>query len=105
MVAGSFGSWRAGGFSGSSFPPSFSATVLLVAEGRTKRTVDVGNRRDRIIQAAMRHFAERGYPGRPVADIALECGGAKGTVFLEFGSKEGLFLAAHQRAVSLLPPG
>jgi AcrR family transcriptional regulator len=28
---------------------------------------------------------------------------AKGTVFLDFGSKEGLFLAAYQRAVSMLP--
>jgi len=58
--------------------------VLLVAEGRTKRTVDVGNRRDRIIEAAMRHFAERGYRGGRVEDIALECGVAKGTVFLDF---------------------
>ena len=30
-------------------------------------------------------------------------GVAKGTVFLDFANKEGLFLAAYQRAVSLLP--
>jgi AcrR family transcriptional regulator len=51
----------------------------------------------------MRHFAERGYRGARVEDIAAEVGVAKGTVFLDFTSKEGLFLAAYQRAVSMLP--
>ena len=51
----------------------------------------------------MRHFAERGYCGARVEDIATEVGVAKGTVFLDFASKEGLFLAAYQRAVSMLP--
>ncbi len=51
----------------------------------------------------MRHFAEHGYRGARVEDIAAEARVAKGTVFLEFGSKEGLFLAAYQRAVSVLP--
>ena len=52
---------------------------------------------------AMRHFAEHGYRGGRVEDIAAGSGVAKGTVFLDFGSKEGLFLAAYQRAVSMLP--
>jgi len=51
----------------------------------------------------MRHFAERGYRGARIEDIATEVGVAKGTVFLDFTSKEGLFLAAYQRAVSMLP--
>ena len=51
----------------------------------------------------MRHFAEHGFRGAHVEDIAHEVGVAKGTVFLDFGSKEGLFLAAYQRAVRLLP--
>ncbi len=51
----------------------------------------------------MRHFAEHGYRGGRVEDIAGEVGVAKGTVFLDFGSKEGLFLAAYERAVSMLP--
>ncbi len=51
----------------------------------------------------MRHFAEHGYRGGRVGDIAAEVGVAKGTVFLDFGSKEGLFLAAYQRGVSRLP--
>lgn len=51
----------------------------------------------------MRHFAEKGYRGARVEDVATEVGVAKGTVFLDFTSKEGLFLAAYQRAVSMLP--
>ena len=60
-------------------------------------------RRDRILEAAMRRFADRGYRGTRVEDVANEVGVAKGTVFLDFGSKEGLFLEAFKRAVSLLP--
>jgi AcrR family transcriptional regulator len=60
-------------------------------------------RRDRILEAAMRHFADRGYRGTRVEDVATEVGVAKGTVFLDFGSKEALFLEAFKRAVSLLP--
>jgi TetR/AcrR family transcriptional regulator len=60
-------------------------------------------RRDRILETAMRHFAERGYRGTRVEDIASEVGIAKGTVFLDFGSKEGLFLETFKRAVSELP--
>jgi AcrR family transcriptional regulator len=74
-----------------------------MTEGRTKRAADAEDRRSRIIDAAMRHFAEHGYRGGRVEDIASDCGVAKGTVFLDFGSKEGLFLAAYQRAVSMLP--
>ena len=51
-------------------------------------------RRDRILEAAMRRFADRGYRGPRVEDVANEVGVAKGTVFLDFGSKEGLFLEA-----------
>jgi AcrR family transcriptional regulator len=67
------------------------------------RTTTTDERRERTIVAAMRQFAEHGYRGAHVEDIAHEVGVAKGTVFLDFGSKEGLFLAAYQRAVRTLP--
>jgi AcrR family transcriptional regulator len=60
-------------------------------------------KRDQIAEVAMRHFADHGYRGARVEDIAAEVGVAKGTVFLHFGSKEGLFLAAFERAVRQLP--
>lgn len=64
---------------------------------------DVQAKRDAILDVAMRHFAEHGYRGTRVEDIAAEVGVAKGTVFLHFTNKEGLFLAAYERAVSMLP--
>ncbi|HEY7762377.1 MAG TPA: TetR/AcrR family transcriptional regulator [Actinomycetota bacterium] len=73
-----------------------------MSEGRTTWS-DPEERRDRVVDAAMRHFAEHGYRGGRVEDIALDVGVAKGTVFLDFGSKEGLFLAAYRRAVAMLP--
>jgi len=59
----------------------------------------------------MRHFAESGYHGARVEDIAAELRIAKGSVFQHFGSKEGLFFAAYQQAIRSLsayldaPPG
>ena len=51
----------------------------------------------------MRHFAEHGYQGARVEDLAREVGIAKGSIFQHFGSKAGLFLATYKRAVSSLP--
>jgi AcrR family transcriptional regulator len=71
--------------------------------GRVQRAAEAEERRERTIAAAMQRFAEHGYRGAHVEAIAQEVGVAKGTVFLDFGSKEGLFLAAYQRAVQMLP--
>ena len=90
MVAGGFGFRRAGGPSGSSFRLAF---VPMAAE-RTRSS----SRRDQIVAVAMRHFADQGYRGARIEDVASEVGVAKGTVFLHFGSKEGLFLAAYDPA-------
>jgi len=57
-------------------------------------------KRARILETAMRHFAERGYHDARIEDIATELSIAKGSVFQHFGSKEGLFLMAYQKAVS-----
>src|SRR5580692_1677700 len=47
-------------------------------------------KRSRIIDAAMRHFAENGYHAARVGDIAAALG-IKGSIFQHFGSKDGLF--------------
>ena len=60
-------------------------------------------KRDRIIDAAMRHFAEHGYQGARVDDIAGELGIAKGSIFQHFGSKSGLFFEAFKKAIRSLP--
>ena len=55
-------------------------------------------RQQRIVEVAMRHFAERGYSGVRIDEVAGDAGVAKGAVFGYFGSKAGLFLAAYQAA-------
>ena len=60
-------------------------------------------KRARILETAMRQFAERGYHATHIEDIATELSIAKGSVFQHFGSKEGLFLAGYQKAVSSFP--
>ena len=60
-------------------------------------------KRERIVEAAMRSFAEHGYQGSKVEEIASELGIAKGSIFQHFGSKAGLFFTAYQRAVQSLP--
>jgi len=59
-------------------------------------------KRARIVETALRQFADRGYHAARVDDIAAELGIAKGSIFQHFGSKEGLFLAVYKRAVSSL---
>ena len=60
-------------------------------------------KRDRIIECAMRQFAEHGYQGARVDDVAGELGIAKGSIFQHFGSKSGLFLEVFKTAARSLP--
>lgn len=69
-------------------------------ESRTARTEA---KRERIVECAMRQFAELGYQGAKVEEIAGELRIAKGSIFQHFGSKSGLFLEVYKRAVSSLP--
>lgn len=66
-------------------------------------TVRAEAKRDRIVDVAMRHFAEHGYQGAKVEAIASELGIAKGSIFQHFKTKAGLFFAAYKRAVTSLP--
>ena len=60
-------------------------------------------KRGKIIDTAMRHFAEQGYHAARVADIAAALGIAKGSVFQHFGSKDGLFFEVYKKAVRSFP--
>jgi AcrR family transcriptional regulator len=67
------------------------------------RSLRTQAKRERIVECAMRHFAEDGYHATKVEDIARELGIAKGSVFQHFRSKAGLFLEAYKRSMDLLP--
>jgi AcrR family transcriptional regulator len=50
--------------------------------------------RHRLLQAAVRVFAERGYEGARIADIAREAGLSSGAIYAHYGSKAELLLDA-----------
>jgi AcrR family transcriptional regulator len=68
-----------------------------------KRSARAEAKRELIVGCAMRHFAEHGYQGARIEDMAAELQIAKGSVFQHYGSKAGLFLECYKRAVSSLP--
>jgi AcrR family transcriptional regulator len=65
-------------------------------------TDKVEQRREMILAAATRHFAERGFHATDVQVLADELGVGKGTIYRTFGNKEDLFLAAVDRVMVLL---
>jgi AcrR family transcriptional regulator len=68
-----------------------------------KRSARAEAKRELIVDCAMRHFAEDGYQGARIEDVAIELGIAKGSIFQHYGSKAGLFLESYKRAVTALP--
>jgi len=57
-------------------------------------------RRQAILDAALAVFAERGYEAARLDDVAARAGVAKGTLYLYFRDKEGLFETLVRGAVS-----
>jgi AcrR family transcriptional regulator len=68
-----------------------------------KRSARAEAKRELIVAYAMRRFAEDGYQGARIEDMAAELGIAKGSIFQHYGSKAGLFLESYRRAVTALP--
>ncbi|MEE9231073.1 MAG: TetR/AcrR family transcriptional regulator [Acidobacteriota bacterium] len=60
-------------------------------------------KRRKIVQMAMRHFAEKGYEGARMEDLAVRVGISKASIFQHFGSKQALFMKAYKQAVTSLP--
>lgn len=71
--------------------------------GKTQRHPRLEAKRERIVNAAMQHFAEHGYHAARIEDLSAQLGVAKGSIFQYFGSKGGLFLEAYKKAVRSFP--
>jgi len=52
-----------------------------------------------ILKAAQHQFLARGYYATKIEDIATQAGVATGSIYVHFGSKEGLYLALLERAL------
>src|SRR4030081_2025961 len=59
-------------------------------------------RHQRILDAATRVFAAKGYHGTLVDEIALEAHTSKGGVYFHFPNKQAIFLALFDRLADLL---
>jgi len=62
-------------------------------------------RPDEVLDAAMLVFAQKGYVGAKMDDIARQAGVSKGTVYLYFPSKEALIEGIIKRAVAPIAEG
>jgi AcrR family transcriptional regulator len=80
---------------------SLAKPTQLRVDGRPRPRSEA--KRARIVDTAMRHFAEHGYSAARVEDIAAELNIAKGSVFQHFKSKDGLFFEAYKKAVRSFP--
>ncbi len=61
-----------------------------------------GERREQLIETARGLFAEKGYDGTAVEDVAARAGVSKPVVYEHFGGKEGLYAVVVDREVTLL---
>ncbi len=52
-----------------------------------------------IMKAAERHFLDKGFYGTKIEDVATNAEVATGSIYVHFGSKEGLYLALIERAL------
>ena len=59
----------------------------------------VADKREAILRAAIKVFAQKGYFNSKVADIAREAGIADGTVYLYFKSKDEILHSVFDRAM------
>lgn len=69
----------------------------------TARTrMPAGERREQLVAVARTVFAERGYDGTSVEEVALRAGVTKPVVYEHFGGKEGLYAVVVDRDVTEL---
>src|SRR5437660_8174348 len=67
---------------------------------RVPRSANAKPRRDEILDHATRLFAERGYEGTSMADLAERVGMRKASLFYHFASKDLLYAAVLDRLVT-----
>jgi TetR/AcrR family fatty acid metabolism transcriptional regulator len=79
-----------------------SESSLSVRRGRKKAPAARGDKRERILGAAVRVFASRGFHATRVSDVASAAGVADGTIYLYFKSKDALLVSLFESHVERL---
>lgn len=78
---------------------------MLTTDAHWTEVPGLSERQIAILDCAARVFGERGFAGTDVQVIADEAGVGKGTVYRQFGTKDGLFLAAVDREIHMMSAG
>jgi AcrR family transcriptional regulator len=84
----------------------FGKAAALPGRGKLQESVDNPNIevQRKIIRVATRFFADIGYRRTNIADIAIESGIGKGSIYLHFKSKKDLFLSCQlAEELAILP--
>ena len=82
---------------------SSAAHVVSLTERAAPRTrMRAGERRAQLVEVARALFAERGYDGTSVEDVASRAGVSKPVVYEHFGGKEGLYAVVVDREMRRL---
>ena len=68
----------------------------------TRSRMAAGERREQLITIARGVFAERGYDGAAIEEVAARAGVSKPIVYEHFGGKEGLYAVVVDREVTAL---
>jgi TetR/AcrR family fatty acid metabolism transcriptional regulator len=71
------------------------------AKTGTATRVAVGDKREAILRAGVKVFAQKGYFNSKVADVASEAGVADGTVYLYFKSKDEILHSIFDQAMAV----
>lgn len=73
--------------------------MIMKKDGNSETTssVDENNKREKILSAAQEVFAEKGYHGATMSEVAVSSGVAEGTVYTYFGNKKELLFSIPAR--------
>lgn len=66
--------------------------------GATKQAPRAGNRQQNLLDAAALLFAQRGYEGMSMRELATKVGMLHGSIYYHFPSKDDLFLTVYEEA-------
>jgi TetR/AcrR family fatty acid metabolism transcriptional regulator len=80
-------------------PPRAAGVPVAARRLTAVRSAPAADKRDLILRAATRVFAQNGYFQSQVADVAKVAGVAAGTVYLYFRSKDDLLVSIFERSM------
>ncbi len=85
---------------------AYSHLVMMQASATVPRTLQTAEeRREAVLEAAIPHFARRGYYGTPTTDIAHDAGISQAYVFRLFPTKQELYIACLERCMGRIRLG